>query len=71
MPASTAHTGNTTLTVEGLGVVEGLEFPTGVRQFSGIPYATITKRWTRSRLNSSWPGGVHDGTKLGYSYPET
>ncbi|KAH7022029.1 Alpha/Beta hydrolase protein [Ilyonectria destructans] len=69
MPASKTPTGTTKLRVEGLGDVDGLEFPDGVRQFSGIPYATITKRWTRSQLNSSWPDNFHDGTKLGCSAP--
>lgn len=66
MPASTTPTGTTKLSVEGLGEVEGFTFPAGVRQFSGIPYATLTKRWTRSQLNTSWPDNFHNGTKLGY-----
>ncbi|KAH7133785.1 Alpha/Beta hydrolase protein [Dactylonectria macrodidyma] len=70
MPASITPTGTTKLSVEGLGEVEGFTFPAGVRQFSGIPYATLTKRWTRSQLNTSWPDKFHNGTKLGCRGPQ-
>ncbi|KAJ5245545.1 hypothetical protein N7489_005641 [Penicillium chrysogenum] len=69
MPASKTPTGKTKLSIEGLGIVEGLSFPNNVHQFCGIPYATLSKRWTRSQLNTSWPGNFHDGTKLGSSAP--
>lgn len=69
MPASRTPTGKTLLPVDGLGVVEGLSFTQGVHQFCGIPYASLPKRWTRSKLKDSWPNDFHDGTKLGYCYP--
>ncbi|EEA25194.1 hypothetical protein TMatcc_006584 [Talaromyces marneffei ATCC 18224] len=62
-------TGKTRLAVDGLGTVEGLEFAQGVCQFSGIPYGTLSKRWTRSGLQTTWPSGFHDGTKLGPNAP--
>ncbi|KAM5377485.1 hypothetical protein ACJZ2D_004854 [Fusarium nematophilum] len=68
MPASKTPTGKTTLSVDGLGVVQGLSFP-DVHQFCGIPYATLAKRWTCSQLKDSWPNDFHDGTKLGCSAP--
>lgn len=58
--------GTTDLDVVGLGTVRGLIYPNGVRQFCGIPYASLSKRWTYSTLMTSWPDGRHDGTKLGY-----
>lgn len=64
MPASQTPIGRCKLEVEGLGVVEGLSFPSA-HQFCGIPYGSLTKRWTRSQLQSSWKDGLHDGTKLG------
>ncbi|KAH8649974.1 Alpha/Beta hydrolase protein [Xylariales sp. PMI_506] len=63
-------TGKTRLTVDGLGVVEGLAFDQGVSQYVGIPYANLAKRWTRSVLNTSWPNDFHDGTKLGTMAPQ-
>lgn len=65
MPASKTLIGTTELTVQGLGVVKGLSFPNNIHQFSGIPYASLSKRWTRSQLRTSWPNDFHDGTKLG------
>ncbi|RYC89435.1 hypothetical protein BFJ63_vAg7688 [Fusarium oxysporum f. sp. narcissi] len=69
MPASKTPIGTTELSVQGLGVVKGLSFPNNIHQFSGIPYASLSKRWTRSQLRTSWPGDFHDGTKLGPSAP--
>nr|CEG05071.1 unnamed protein product [Fusarium clavum] len=69
MPASRTPIGKTKLTVDGLGVVEGLSFFKNVHQFCGIPYASLEKRWTRSQLKDSWPNDFHDGTKLGCSAP--
>ncbi|KAF4964249.1 hypothetical protein FSARC_7803 [Fusarium sarcochroum] len=69
MPASREPLGRTKLPVEGLGVVEGLSFSNNIHQFNGIPYASLSKRWTRSQLRDSWPNGFHDGTKLGCSAP--
>lgn len=57
--------GETTLQVAGLGEVKGLLYANGVRQFLGIPYARLAKRWTRSTLADSWPNGFHDGRDLG------
>lgn len=53
-------------TIPGLGTLDGLQYANGVQQFCGIPYANLTKRWTRSTLETSWDDGHHDGTKLGY-----
>ncbi|RFN49077.1 hypothetical protein FIE12Z_6718 [Fusarium flagelliforme] len=69
MPTSQTPIGKTKLSVNGLGVVEGLGFPKNVHQFCGIPYAFLKKRWTRSQLRDSWPHDFHDGTKLGCSAP--
>ncbi|BDD60065.1 hypothetical protein MAP00_005229 [Monascus purpureus] len=69
MPSSQVPRGKVKLEIESLGTVQGLEFSSGVRQFTGIPYATLTKRWTRSCLNTSWPENFHDVTKLGCSAP--
>ncbi|KAF4442960.1 hypothetical protein F53441_11604 [Fusarium austroafricanum] len=69
MPASRTPIGTTELLVQGLGVVKGLSFSSNIHQFSGIPYASLTKRWTRSQLRTSWPNEFHDGTKLGCSAP--
>lgn len=63
--APQAPTGRTKHQIESLGTVEGLLFANGVRQFTGIPYGKLSKRWTRSKLNESWPDNFHDGTKLG------
>lgn len=51
--------------VPGLGTVKGWLYENGVSQYSGIPYARLAKRWTRSTLATSWEGNYHDGTKLG------
>ncbi|KAJ5757973.1 uncharacterized protein N7511_006667 [Penicillium nucicola] len=62
-------TSKCTASIPGLGTVEGLQFANGVQQFSGIPYAHLPKRWTRSILKSAWDNGYHDGTKLGNNCP--
>lgn len=54
--------------IAALGDLDGFEYELGVRQFCGIPYATLPKRWTRSRLCTSWPNHYHDGTKMGWVY---
>lgn len=51
--------------IPGLGRLKGLVYPNGVRQFMGIPYARLAKRWTRSTLATSWPNDFHDGRDLG------
>ncbi|KAJ6017800.1 hypothetical protein N7451_001179 [Penicillium sp. IBT 35674x] len=56
-------------TIPGLGTVDGWEYANGVQQFCGIPYAHLSKRWSRSTLRTSWEGGHHDGTKLGNDCP--
>lgn len=53
------------LHIESLGLLEGWEYANGIRQFCGIPYATLEKRWTRARLRTSLNNGYHDGTQLG------
>ncbi|KAH8760568.1 Alpha/Beta hydrolase protein [Diaporthe sp. PMI_573] len=58
-----------TVHVEGLGNLDGWEYPNGVQQFCGIPYASLPKRWTRAQLQTTWPSSHHDGTKLGNSCP--
>ncbi|KAF2994883.1 hypothetical protein E8E14_003096 [Neopestalotiopsis sp. 37M] len=68
-PSQVPITGKTRLAIESLGTVEGWQFQNGVQQYAGIPYATLPKRWTRSRLQTSWPNEFHDGTKLGSSAP--
>ncbi|KAJ6082517.1 hypothetical protein N7499_007391 [Penicillium canescens] len=57
------------VSIPGLGTVEGLQFANGVQQFCGIPYAHLSKRWTRSILKTTWENGHHDGTKLGNDCP--
>ncbi|KAH6718645.1 acetylcholinesterase [Leptodontidium sp. MPI-SDFR-AT-0119] len=57
------------ITIPGLGSLTGLEYRNGVRQFCGIPYARLMKRWTRSTLATSWENDFHDGTKLGNDCP--
>lgn len=54
-----------TVDIESFGRVEGHLFASGTRQFCGIPYARLSKRWTRSTLNTSLPDSYHDGTKHG------
>lgn len=65
-----AAIGTTTIEIEGLGTVKGNVYPGGIRQFCGIPYGYLKKRWTRSVLKTSWEdkGNFHDGTHLGYVY---
>ncbi|KAH8698738.1 Alpha/Beta hydrolase protein [Talaromyces proteolyticus] len=55
--------------IRGLGDLKGYQFPNGVQQYCGIPYAVLAKRWTRSLLKTSWADGFHDGTKLGDTIP--
>ncbi|PYI10914.1 alpha/beta-hydrolase [Aspergillus sclerotiicarbonarius CBS 121057] len=52
-----------------LGQLEGFQFPNGVQQYCGIPYADLPKRWARSTLKTSWANSRHDGTKLGNDCP--
>jgi hypothetical protein len=59
-------TGETEIALEGLGTAKGLVYRSGVRQFNGVPYGRIAKRWARATLAESWPNNCHDGTKLGY-----
>ncbi|KAI5294113.1 hypothetical protein KEM52_004686 [Ascosphaera acerosa] len=63
--------GTTTIEIEGLGTVKGNVYPGGIRQFCGIPYGYLKKRWTRSVLKTSWEdkGNFHDGTHLGATAP--
>ncbi|CAG8179205.1 unnamed protein product [Penicillium salamii] len=56
-------------TIEGLGTLDGLQYANGVQQFCGIPYAHLSKRWTRSKLKTWWENNHHDGTKLGNDCP--
>ncbi|KAJ5949112.1 hypothetical protein N7454_000696 [Penicillium verhagenii] len=56
-------------TIPGLGTVDGLEYANGVQQFCGIPYAHLSKRWTRSALQTKWNDEYHDGRKLGNDCP--
>jgi carboxylesterase type B len=58
--------GVSSVEVKGLGTLRGVSYTDGVRQFYGIPYARLRKRWTLSTLATSWDNGSHDGTKLGY-----
>lgn len=59
-------TGTTEIKVPGLGRAKGRVYADGVRQFCGMPYADLPKRWTRATLNKSWKDDYHDGTVLGY-----
>lgn len=54
-----------TIQIEGLGRLDGFQYANGVQQYCGIPYATLSKRWTRSVLRTAWDDNYHDGTKLG------
>lgn len=56
-----------TTIIPSLGELKGLQYANGVQQFCGIPYAELTKRWTRSTLKTGWEDSKHDGTKLGYT----
>ncbi|KAH6995389.1 hypothetical protein EDB80DRAFT_877256 [Ilyonectria destructans] len=55
----------TAINVPSLGKIKGLLYDNGVRQFCGIPYADLAKRWSRSTLKSNLPGDYHDGTQHG------
>ncbi|CAK7207922.1 hypothetical protein SEUCBS139899_010737 [Sporothrix eucalyptigena] len=68
MPASPS--GTATITVPTLGSISGLVYTNGVKQFCGIPYATLKKRWSRSELTTSLPGGHHNGTDYGPIAPQ-
>ncbi|KAJ4359846.1 uncharacterized protein N0V89_000402 [Didymosphaeria variabile] len=61
--------GYCTADITGLGRVQGRQYPNRVRQFRGIPYATLSKRWTRSCLKTTWEPGVLDATQYGPSCP--
>lgn len=58
-------TEETAIEVSGLGTAKGVQYEDGVRQFYGIPYAHLQKRWTRSDLATTWADGRHDGRQLG------
>ncbi|BCS27818.1 uncharacterized protein APUU_60866A [Aspergillus puulaauensis] len=58
-----------TTIIPSLGELQGLQYTNGVQQFCGIPYAQLTKRWTRSTLNTAWKDSKHDGTRLGNNCP--
>ncbi|KAL1875846.1 hypothetical protein Daus18300_003037 [Diaporthe australafricana] len=58
------------ISIPTFGDVKGLVYPSGARQFRGIPYAKLTKRWTRSVLNTTLPNGFHDGTQHGPICPQ-
>ncbi|KAL3457552.1 Alpha/Beta hydrolase protein [Aspergillus heterothallicus] len=55
--------------IPSLGHLEGFQFGNGVQQYCGIPYAELSKRWTRSTLKTTWQNNKHDGTKLGSDCP--
>ncbi|KAF4552159.1 Carboxylesterase-like protein 2 [Elsinoe fawcettii] len=63
------HVMPTTIQIPTLGTIDGLLHPGGVRQFCGIPYASLKERWTRSELLTSWPEGHHDGRQHGPVVP--
>jgi len=52
------------ITIDDLGRLDGFHYANGVEQFCGIPYGTLSKRWTRSTLCTSWKNDYHDGTQL-------
>ncbi|KAK6379865.1 hypothetical protein LTS17_005939 [Exophiala oligosperma] len=58
-------TGQASIEVPGLGQVQGRLYSNDVRQYYGIPYGRLSKRWTRASMVTSWDGGFHNGTKLG------
>lgn len=58
-----------TIDIPDLGTISGWQYENGVCQFLGIPYATLSKRWTRSELRTSLDDDYHDGTKLGARCP--
>lgn len=59
-------TGQASIEVPGLGQVQGRLYSNDVRQYYGIPYGRLSKRWTRASMVTSWDGGFHNGTKLGF-----
>ncbi|KAH7010706.1 putative acetylcholinesterase [Macrophomina phaseolina] len=61
--------GRVSIWVPGLGKLDGLEYSQRVRQFLGIPYARLKKRWTRAELCTLWEGNYHNGTLLGADCP--
>ncbi|RDW70505.1 uncharacterized protein DSM5745_08016 [Aspergillus mulundensis] len=61
--------GEAAISVPSLGALKGFTYPSGVRQFFGVPYGNISKRWTRAQLVTSWKDNFHDGTRLGKHYP--
>ncbi|KAK6379867.1 hypothetical protein LTS17_005941 [Exophiala oligosperma] len=61
-------TGQAHLDIPELGTASGFEYASGVRQFCGIPYGRLAKRWTRAAIADSWENGKHDGTKLGLTH---
>ncbi|KAM0548772.1 hypothetical protein ACHAPJ_009768 [Fusarium lateritium] len=58
-----------TVEIPGLGSLQGWRYENGLRQFFGVPFARIQKRWTRATLATEWKDQFHDGTKLGPRYP--
>ncbi|KAH7401387.1 Alpha/Beta hydrolase protein [Pyrenochaeta sp. MPI-SDFR-AT-0127] len=64
MPSQTPC-GTTEIDIPSFGRITGLLYPSETRQFCGVPYARLRKRWTRSSLNTSLSGGRHDGTQHG------
>ncbi|KAH2762895.1 hypothetical protein KXV94_006155 [Aspergillus fumigatus] len=60
-----------TTIIPALGELQGLQYANGVQQFCGIPYAELTKRWTRSTLKTVWEGSRRDGTKNSCPHSES
>jgi hypothetical protein len=58
--------------VSDLGEVQGVhDAENRITRFLGIPYAVTPKRWTRSEAVTSFPHGIHDGTKPGCEHPNS
>lgn len=55
--------------VEDFGILKGNIFEGGIKQFMGIPYGRLLKRWTRATLETQWKNNYHDGTVLGPCTP--
>jgi hypothetical protein len=56
-----------TIIIPGLGEIRGTYDPkTKTTKFLGIPYGSLSKRWTRATALAQFPEGKHDGTKFGY-----
>ncbi|CEJ58900.1 hypothetical protein PMG11_07543 [Penicillium brasilianum] len=55
--------------IGGLGTIDGFHYANGVEQYCGIPYASLSKRWTRSILSTTWENDYHNGTQLGNDMP--